>query len=73
MSLGLPVICSKKVARNFGSNVISYKGDLELKKKIISIKNNKKVSNKFSKKSIWFAKKLDSKSMSLIYLQLLKF
>ena len=73
MSFGLPVICSKKVARNFGSNVISYKGDLELRKKIISIKNNKKASNKFSKKSIWFAKKLDSKRMSLKYLQLLNF
>ena len=44
MSFGLPVICSKKVARNFGSNVISYKGDLELKKKIISIKIIKKLA-----------------------------
>ena len=44
----------------------------EISQNLASLKA-KKVSNKFSKKSIWFAKKLDSKRMSLKYLQLLNF
>ena len=69
MSFGLPVICSKKVAKNFGSNVISS----DLREKIINLKKNKTDSVKFSKKSIMFAKKLNSKKMNLKYLQLLNF
>ena len=73
MSFGLPVLCSKKVAQNFGANVISYSDSSEFRKKIIDLKINRKLASKFSKKSIAFTKKLDWKKMSQKYFRLLKF
>ena len=73
MSHGLPVICSEKVAKNFGSSVISYKNEKELIQKILDLQKNKQISNKFSKKAIKFSKKLTYKKMSLSYIRSLNF
>ena len=73
MSHGLPVICSEKVAKNFGSSVISYKNEKELIQKILDLQKNKQISNKFSKKAIKFSKKLTYKKMSLNYIRSLNF
>jgi glycosyltransferase involved in cell wall biosynthesis len=73
MSNGLPTICSKKVSLNFKSNVITYNNNDDLIKKIIYLKNNKKISNKFSKKSLKFVKTLSEKKVSLEYLKVVNF
>ncbi len=73
MSFGLPVICSSKVAKNFGSNVIKYDKNVELFEKITNLMVNKLKSNKFSKVSIKYTKKLNLNNMKLNYLKLLKF
>ena len=72
MSFGLPVICSKQVALNFGNNVLVYKSKDDLINKIIEIKNNKSLWNKFSKKSVSFVKKFKWKKISLKYFKLIK-
>ena len=73
MSFGLPAICSKKVASNFGKNVINYNNNNELIKKIIDLKKNKKLSNELSKKSLKFVKKFTEKKISLEYLRIVNF
>ena len=72
MSFGLPVICSKQVALNFGNNVLVYKSKDDLINKIIEIKNNKSLWNKFSKKSVSYVKKFKWKKISLKYFKLIK-
>ena len=71
MSHGLPVICSSKVSKNFGQNVISYEQDLDLKSKLILLKNNRSKSNKLSTKSIKFAKNHLWKKISQDYFRLI--
>ena len=58
MSYGLPVVCSKKVANNFNNDVISCKDDNEFVTLLKKLKNNRKLSNQFSKKSLSCAKRL---------------
>ncbi len=52
MSYGVPVICSKKAAANFGRYVMSYENYQQFVDKIIILKKNKKLSNLMSKKSL---------------------
>ena len=52
MSYGVPVICSKKAAVNFGRYVMSYENSQQFVDKIIILKKNKKLSNLMSKKSL---------------------
>ena len=73
MSYGIPAICSNKVAENFGSSVLNYNKHADLVSEIISLKKNKNKSEKFSKRSIKFAKKLVWKKVSLKYIKLLNF
>ena len=73
MSYGLPVVCSKKVASNFVNKVISYDNDIELIEKISYLKNNKKLSNKLSKRSLQFVKNLSKDKICLQYLKIIKF
>jgi hypothetical protein len=70
MSYGLPVICSNKVSSNFGNNVINYINNNQLMNKILELKNDKKFSNKFSKKSLKFIKELSSNKVRLEYLKI---
>ena len=70
MSFGLPVICSQRVAQNFGSNVLTYKNETDLIKIIISLKNNKSKSIVYSKKSLKFSKNLNWRNVSKKYLKL---
>ena len=72
MSYGLPVICSKKVASNFNKNVLSYSDDNELINKIVSLKNNKKVSTLISKKSLRFINNFTWKKIAKKYLSIIK-
>ncbi len=72
MSNGLPVICSKKVANNFGKNVISFNDGDDLIKKIIKLKNDKKFSNQISKKSFHFVKKFTLERVKKNYLKVMK-
>ena len=71
MSYGLPVICTKKVAKNFEGNVLSFNNKKELHKIIYELKSNKAKSNKFSKKSLKLSKSLNWKKISLKYLKLI--
>ncbi len=71
MSYGLPVICTKKVSKNFGGNVLSFKNKNELHKIIYELKSNQTKSNKFSKKSLKLSKSLNWKKISLKYLKLI--
>lgn len=73
MSYGLPTICSKKVSLNFKGNVITYSNNNELIKKIVNLKNNKKLSNRLSKKSVKFAKELIEDKVCLAYLKIVNF
>ena len=72
MSYGLPVICSKKVARNFDKNVISYNNNTDLINKINKLKNNKKLSNFISKKSLTFVAKFVWRKISKEYIKIIK-
>ena len=72
MSYGLPVICSKKVASNFNKNVLSYSDDNELINKIVTLKNNKKVSTLISKKSLRFINNFTWKKIAKKYLSIIK-
>tara|TARA_Y100000768_G_scaffold386543_1_gene375210 strand:- start:4117 stop:5250 length:1134 start_codon:yes stop_codon:yes gene_type:complete len=73
MSYGLPVICSSVIASNFKKNVLSYKNDNDLFEKIYNLKNNRNLSNKISKKSLFFIKKYDWKKISKEYLKIIRF
>ena len=73
MSYGLPVICSKKVAENFGINVLTYSKNSDLIEKIISLKESKTKSNVLSKKSFKYSKSLIWKKINKKYFQILKF
>ena len=70
MSYGLPVVCSKKVASNFKKNIISYNNNNDLVKKIVNLKNNKKLSRKFSNKSLKFLKEFSEKKVCSKYLKI---
>ena len=70
MSYGLPVVCSKKVASNFKKNTINYSNNNDLVKKIINLKNNKKLSRKFSNKSLKFLKEFSEKKVCSKYLKI---
>tara|TARA_B100000902_G_scaffold16267_1_gene19451 strand:- start:4132 stop:5265 length:1134 start_codon:yes stop_codon:yes gene_type:complete len=72
MSYGLPVISSKKAASNFDKNVISYNDDFDLINKIYKLKNDKKLSNYISKKSLNFVNKFDWKKVSKDYFKVIK-
>ena len=72
MSYGLPVICSRQVAYNFNKNVLSYSNDNELINKIVSLKNNKKVSSLISKKSLRFINNFTWKKIAKKYLNMIK-
>ena len=72
MSYGLPVICSRKVASNFNKNVLNYSNDAELINKIISLKNNRKLSTQISKKSLRFINNFTWKKISTRYLSIIK-
>ena len=71
MSYGLPVICTKKVSKNFEGNVLSFNNKNEFHKIIYELKSNKTKSNKFSKKSLKLSKSLNWKKISLKYLKLI--
>jgi len=73
MSYGLPVICSNKVSFNFKNSVMNYNNNNELIKKIINLKNNKKLSKNFSKKSLAFARNLKPNKINLEYLKIVNF
>lgn len=73
MSHGLPVICSEKVAKNFGLNVEKYKSNSDLIDKIINIQKDKRKNINLSKKAITFSKRLTWSKVSVKYLKLLKF
>ena len=70
MSYGLPVVCSKKVASNFKKNTINYNNNNDLVKKIINLKNNKKLSRKFSNKSLKFLKEFSEEKVCSKYLKI---
>ena len=70
MSHGLPVICSKKTAYNFGDNVISYKNENDLIDKIKKLKDDKKFSNYISKKSFKHANKYIWKKVNKEYIKI---
>ena len=72
MSFGLPVICSEQVGLNFYNNTLIYKSKDDLISKIIEIKTKKMLWNRFSKKSISFAKKFKWERISSRYFQLVK-
>lgn len=72
MSYGLPAICSKKVAINFDKNVISYNDESELLVKIRKLKNDKKLGNQISKKSLRFINKFKWQKIQKEYLKIIK-
>ena len=72
MSFGLPVICSKKTANNFGKSVMSYSNDDDFIFKINKLKNDKKLSSQISKKSLTFVKKFTWTKIQKEYLKLMK-
>tara|TARA_B100001059_G_C17787779_1_gene558214 strand:+ start:405 stop:1538 length:1134 start_codon:yes stop_codon:yes gene_type:complete len=72
MSYGLPVICSKKTSHNFNKNVITYNNDDDLVVKINKLKNDQKLSNQISKKSLSFIKKFTWQKIKKDYLKIIK-
>lgn len=71
MSFGLPVVCSKKVSKNFGGSVLSFHNNKELHKVIYELKSKKIKSNKFSQKSLKLSKSLNWKKIRRKYLELI--
>lgn len=72
MSYGLPVICSKKTSSNFLNNVINYNNEDDLVSKISKLKNDKKLSNKISKRSLRFVNKFIWQKIQKEYLKIIK-
>ena len=62
-----------KVAVNFGNNVLKYRQDKDLIQKLILLKSEKKLSQKYSKMSIKFSKNFIWKKIKLKYLELFNF
>lgn len=73
MSHGLPVICTKKVAENFKEKVLIFNSKSDLINKITLLKENKKQSLKFSKKSLLYSKRFILKKIINKYVSLLNF
>ncbi len=73
MSFGLPVICSKQTAANFNKSVVRYNNNGDLIKKILLLKNNKKISLNYSIKSKKMVKKLTWNKLSPNYSKVIKF
>ena len=71
MSYGLPVICSKKASHNFDKSVISYSDEDDLLVKIDKLKNDKKLSNRISKKSLSFINKFTWQKIQKEYLKII--
>lgn len=71
MSYGLPVICSKKASHNFDKSVISYSDEDDLLVKIDKLKNDKKLSNRISKKSLRFINKFTWQKIQKEYLKII--
>lgn len=72
MSYGLPVICSKKTSYNFSNKVLSYSDKDDLIIKINKLKNDKKLSNQISKKSINFINNFKWQKIQKEYLKIIK-
>lgn len=72
MSFGLPAICSERSAVNFGSNVLTYNTEKKLINHIVSLKEEKKISQNYSSKSLKFIKKYLWKNVSKDYIKLIK-
>mgnify|MGYP006085007417 CR=1 FL=1 len=73
MSFGLPVLCSQRTASNFNNSVLAYNNDEDQVEKILNFQNNKKLSNKFSNKSLKCIKNLLWKKVCLEYLKITNF
>ena len=71
MSYGLPVICSKKASHNFDKSVISYSDEDDLLVKIDKLKNDKKLCNRISKKSLRFINKFTWQKIQKEYLKII--
>tara|TARA_B100000886_G_scaffold153897_1_gene104749 strand:+ start:5959 stop:7086 length:1128 start_codon:yes stop_codon:yes gene_type:complete len=71
MSYGLPVICSNKASQNFNKSVISYTENHNLINIIVKLKDNKKISNQISKKSIKFIKNYSWKKIEKQYIKII--
>ena len=72
MSFGLPAVCSERSAVNFGSNVLTYNTEKKLINHIVSLKEEKKISQNYSSKSLKFIKKYLWKNVSKDYIKLIK-
>ena len=72
MSFGLPAVCSERSAVNFGSNVLTYKTEKKLINHIVSLKEEEKISQNYSSKSLKFIKKYLWKNVSKDYIKLIK-
>ena len=73
MSFGLPVLSSERTASNFNDDVLSYRNNEDLIKKILKFKKEKKLCNKYSKKSNKCIKKFLWKKIRREYLKVTKF
>ena len=73
MSFGLPVLSSERTASNFNDDVLSYHNNEDLIKKILKLKKEKKLCNKYSKKSNKCIKKFLWKKIRREYLKVTKF
>lgn len=73
MSFGLPVLSSERTASNFNDDVLSYRNNEDLIKKILKFKKEKKLCNKYSKKSNKCIKKFLWKKIRREYLKITKF
>lgn len=73
MSFGLPVLSSERTASNFNDDVLSYRNNEDLIKKILRFKKEKKLCNKYSKKSNKCIKKFLWKKIRREYLKITKF
>jgi len=72
MSYGLPVVCSKKVAINFGNSVLTYNNNKELVNKLEALKNNYNLSIKLRKNSKKLIKNFSQEKINRSYLKIIK-
>ena len=72
MSYGLPVVCSKKVAINFGNSVLTYNNNKELVNKLEALKNNYNLSIKLRKNSKKLIKNFSQEKINKSYLKIIK-